>query len=135
LAVNLLTLRPMLAVTDLRRTIDFYCGKLGFHCRSTFGDPAVWCNLERDGVSLMFNAPPADDVRRDVPLRSRDYSIFYFNVADVLALRAELAGRGVDVSDLRVTVYGMKEFEVRDPDGIWLWFGQPTDEPATVSEL
>jgi len=35
---------------------------------------------------------------------------------------------------LRVTVYGMKEFEVRDPDDIWLWFGQPTDEPATVRE-
>ena len=38
------------------------------------------------------------------------------------------------VSELRVTVHGMKEFEVRDPDDIWLWFGQPTDERATVRE-
>ena len=134
MARTLLNLRPMLAVTDLRQTIDFYCGKLGFRCRDTFGDPPVWCDLEREGIALMFNAPPAEDVRRDVPSRSRDYSILYFNVADAAALRAEFAARGVTVSDLRVTVYQMKEFEVRDPDGIWLWFGQPTNEAATVTE-
>jgi hypothetical protein len=38
------------------------------------------------------------------------------------------------VTDLRITVYGMKEFELRDPDGIWLWFGQGTSEPPTVRE-
>jgi len=128
------TLRPMLAVADLPRTMEFYCTKLGFRCRDTFGDPPVWCDLERDGCALMFNAPPAEDVRRDVPRRSRDYQIFYINTTDVAALRDEFAARGVAVSDLRVTVYQMKEFEVRDPDGIWLWSGQPTHEPPTVSE-
>jgi hypothetical protein len=38
------------------------------------------------------------------------------------------------VTDLRVTVYGMKEFEVRDPENDWLWFGQETDDPPTVCE-
>jgi catechol 2,3-dioxygenase-like lactoylglutathione lyase family enzyme len=134
MAARLTNLRPMLAVTDLPRTMDFYCKKLGFRCRDTFGDPPVWCDLQRDNVAIMFNAPPAEDVRRDVPRRSRDYQIFYFNVPDVAALRAEFAAGGVAVSDLRVTVYGMKEFELRDPDDIWLWFGQPTDEPPTVRE-
>lgn len=124
----------MLAVTDLPRTIAFYCGQLGFTCRETFGQPPVWCDLERDGVSMMFNAPPAGDVQRDVPISSRDYQIFYFNVPDVVGLHDEFSGRGVAVSPLRVTVYGMKEFELRDPDGIWLWFGQPTDDPPTVAE-
>lgn len=134
MTAKLLNGRPMLAVVDLARTMDFYCEKLGFRRRETFGDPPVWCDLERDGVSLMFNAPPAGDVRRDVPRSSRNYSIFYFRASDVAALREEFARRGVAVSDLRVTVYGMKEFEVRDPDDIWLWFGQPTDEPPTVRE-
>lgn len=131
---SLKDLRPMLAVTDLQRTIEFYCTRLGFRCREKFGDPPVWCDLERDGCSLMFNAPPPDDVRRDVPRASRDYQIYYFNVADVVGLRDELTKRGAPVSELRVTVYGMKEFEVRDPDDIWLWFGEPTDEPPTVRE-
>jgi uncharacterized glyoxalase superfamily protein PhnB len=69
-----------------------------------------------------------------VPAASRDYQVFYFNTSDAAGLHAEFAGRGVAVSALRVAFYGMKEFEVRDPDGVWLWFGQPTDEPPTVKE-
>ncbi|USN98792.1 MAG: VOC family protein [Phycisphaeraceae bacterium] len=124
--------RPMLAVQDLRRTIDFYRDKLGFTLGDTFGDPPVWCSLHREGVELMFNQPP--DAAKDVPRRSRDYQVFYINADDVVALRDELLGHGAPCSDLRVTIYGMKEFEVRDPDHIWLWFGQPTDEPPTVTE-
>lgn len=127
-------LRPMLAVTDLPRAVRFYVEKLGFSCCGLHGDPPVWAEVERDGTSLMLNAPPADCVRADVPRSSKNYQIFYFDATDVTALRAEFSARGVAVSDLRVAVYGMKEFEVRDPDDYWLWFGQPTDEPPTVQE-
>lgn len=127
-------LRPMLAVTDLQRTIAFYRDTLGFTLGETFGDPPVWCSMHRDGVEIMFNAPPSEDVRNDVPRRSRDYQIYYIDAPDVVALRDELRRRGAPVSDLRITVYGMKEFEVRDPDEIWLWFGQPTNEAPTESE-
>ena len=123
----------MLAVTDLKRTIAFY-QRLGFQCKSTFGDPPVWCNLYRDGWEMMFNAPPRDSVFRDVPRSSKDYQIFYMNCDDVVALHAEFKKKSLDITELRVTVYGMKEFELRDPDDYWLWFGQPTDEPPTVNE-
>jgi uncharacterized glyoxalase superfamily protein PhnB len=133
--VKLTKLRPMLAVTDLKGTMDFYCTSLGFRCTGTFGHPEpVWCELVRDGVAIMFNAPPRECVERDVPRKSKDYQIFYFNPDDVVGLHAAWKKAGVAVSDLRVTVYGMKEFEVRDPDGYWLWFGQETDDPPTVQE-
>ncbi|MEZ6234633.1 MAG: VOC family protein [Phycisphaerales bacterium] len=127
-------LRPMLAVRDLPATVRFYVEKLGFNCNSMFGNPPVWCDLDRDGVSIMFNAPPREGIERDVPRSARNYQIFYFNCPDAAALREEFLARGVAASDLRVTNYGMKEFEVRDPDDYWLWFGQPTDEPPMVSE-
>jgi len=127
-------LRPMIAVQDLPAVIRFYVEKLGFNCSGLFGNPPVWGEVERDGTAVMLNAPPAADVRRDVPRRSKDYLIHYFNSDDLAALHAEFAGRGVDVSPVRVTVYGMKEFEVRDPEGNWLWFGQETDEAPTVTE-
>lgn len=130
----LFTLRPMLAVTDLPRTIRFYVEKLGFNCNSMFGNPPVWCDLDRDGVSIMFNAPPRDKVLRDVPRPSKDYQVFYFNTPDVTALHAEFTRRGLSPTPLRVTVYGMKEFELRDPDDYWLWFGQATDESPTVTD-
>lgn len=132
--VGFASLRPMLAVTDLPATVRFYVEKLGFNCCGLHGEPPVWAELERDGVAIMFNAPPRQCVERDVPKASRDYQIFYFNVQDAAALREEYRGRGVSVSDLRVAFYGMKEFEVRDPEGHWLWFGRPTDEPPTVRE-
>ncbi len=129
---HLTSIRPMLATSDLQRTINFYTGKLGFNLAATAG--TVWCHLSRDGVDLMFNAPPAADIARDVPQKSRNYQIFYFYPDDVAALHAEFTSRGVTCTPLRVTVYGMKEFEVRDPEGYWLWFGEPTDEHPTVTE-
>lgn len=132
--MKLTSLRPMLAVTDLNRTIAFY-QRLGFRLTGTFGRPEpVWCELVRDGVAIMFNAPPRAEVERDVPLKSKDYQIFYINSDDMAAQHRAFKSAGLAVTDLRVTVYGMKEFELRDPDGYWLWFGQPTDEPPTVRE-
>ena len=124
----------MLAVADLSRTIGFYTNRLGFRLTSRFGDPPSWCMLRRDDVELMFNAPPRADVERDVPRKSKDYQVFYIYPDDVAALHAQLKRDGVAVTDLRVTVYGMKEFELRDPDGYRLWFGQETDDAPTVRE-
>jgi hypothetical protein len=46
-------------------------------------------------------------------------------------LHAEAKRKEFQMSDLRMTFYGMKEFEVRDPDGHILWFGQETDVHPT----
>ena len=131
--MKLLSLVPMLATTDLKRTIEFYTN-LGFKVKNTFGDPPVWVCLDRDGVEIMFNAPPRAEVTKDLPLRAKDYQVFYFKPNDVAALHVEYKSRGVPVTPLRVTVYHMKEFEVRDPEGYWLWFGQETKEPPTVTQ-
>jgi hypothetical protein len=50
---------------------------------------------------------------------------------NVVDLHAEAKRTELRVRDLRGTFYGMKDFEVRDPDGHILWFGQGTDEPPT----
>ena len=57
---------------------------------------------------------------------------FYFYPDNVVALHESLKSRGYTVSDLRVTFYQMKEFEMEDPDGYQLWFGQETDESPTL---
>jgi uncharacterized glyoxalase superfamily protein PhnB len=58
-------------------------------------------------------------------------AIYYFYPENVVDLHAEVKRKELQASDLRATFYGMKEFEVRDPDGHILWFGQETDEPPT----
>lgn len=124
----------MLAVTDLPGAVRFFVEKLGFNCSAMHRNPPVWAQVERDGVEVMLNAPPVEEVRRDVPRSSRDYQIYSFDVKGVVDLHAEFAAKGVAVSPLRVAFYGMKEFEVRGPDALWLWFAEPTEEPPTACE-
>ncbi len=132
--MQLKRLVPMLSVADLARTIGFYCNELGFRCTGQFGDPdPVWCFLERDGVALMFNQPPAEEMT-GLPQRAKDFQIYYCYPDDVVALHQAWQQRGLSVTDLRVTEYGMREFELRDPDGYWLWFGQNASDPPTVQE-
>jgi catechol 2,3-dioxygenase-like lactoylglutathione lyase family enzyme len=124
---------PMLSVTDLGQTIGFYRDELGFNVTNSFGSPPVWCFLERDGIALMFNQPPAAEMA-ELPRRARDFQVYYCYPDDVVALHQAWRQKGLPVTDLRVTVYGMREFELRDPDGYWLWFGQSTGDPPTVQE-
>jgi catechol 2,3-dioxygenase-like lactoylglutathione lyase family enzyme len=134
LTMTLARLVPMLSVEDLDCTIAFYRDRLGFKVMGTFGSPKpVWCHLKRDDVSLMFNFP-GDYIKNDLPRRAKDFQIYYIYPRDVAALHATWRASGVPVSDLRVTDYGMKEFELRDPDGYWLWFGQDTAEPPAVGQ-
>ena len=131
---KLASLVPMLSVADLARTMAFYRDKLDFKVLNTFGSPApFWCMLGRDSVKLMFNFP-GSTIETDLAQRSRDFQVFYFYPDDVRKLHAEWQAKGIAVTDLRVTDYGMREFELRDPDGIWLWFGQDTSDPPTEKE-
>ncbi len=127
-------LRPMLACADLPGAVRFYVEKLGFNCNAMHGNPPVWAEVERDGTAIMLNAPPAERVRSDVPRCSRDYQVYYFDAEDIESLHREFLSRGVEVTPLRVAFYQMKEFEVRDPENHWLWFGEPTEDPPTERE-
>ena len=52
----------------------------------------------------------------------------------MVALHRELTRAGIEVGELSVTFYRMKEFSFLDPDGHTLTFGQGTDEPPTPEE-
>ena len=132
--MTLKELIPLLSVADLKQTTAFYCERLGFRVINTFGDSEPrWCMLARDEINLMFNQPPAEEMA-ELPQRAKDFQIFYFYPDDVAALHAGWKAAGLEVGDLRVAIYGMKEFDLRDPDGYWLCFGQSTDEAPTVTE-
>ena len=132
--MKLNALVPMLSVSDLKRTMSFYRDRLGFHVVNTFGDPEPrWCMMDRDGVRIMFNQPPSQEMAK-LPQHAKDFQIFYFYPDDVVTLHSDWNRGGLPVTDLRVTFYGMKEFELRDPDGYWLWFGQSSSDPPTVED-
>jgi catechol 2,3-dioxygenase-like lactoylglutathione lyase family enzyme len=137
--VKLKNLVPMLGVADVRRSRKFYEEALGMACVNTFERDGTlfWCMLYPElswtrpdpaPGAVMLTKLPESCLKGD--LRSARKGIyFYFYPSDAGSLHSSLKTRGYQVSDLRVTIYRMKEFELDDPDGYQLWFGQPTDEP------
>ena len=58
-----------------------------------------------------------------MPMAPRQ-SVLYFYPDDVTAYHRDARAKGLDVPDLEVTFYGMREFRIDDPDGNRLWIGQ-----------
>ncbi len=134
--MKLKNLVPMMPVTDIHRSIAFYQDALGFTVHDKHTDEQgqwLWCHLQSGNVELML-AFRREGIDRAHQRQARGAIVFYFYPDDVAALHAALQQKRLAPGDLRVTFYGMKEFELKDPDGHTLWFGQPTREPATHRE-
>lgn len=124
---NLGAISPFFIVSNVDRTIAFYCDKLGFEER--FREPNVdpfFAIVGRDTVQLFVKAEksvsPQPNHTRHVHMR---LDAFVY-VEDPDALAAEFAGRGVDFSEpLKDTNDGLRGFEICDPDGYVLFFGRP----------
>jgi len=51
---RVLATTPLLIVSDLQRSVDFYAEKLGFVEPAVLGDPPSLAMLNRDGFDLML---------------------------------------------------------------------------------
>ena len=118
---------PMLRARDLRKTLTFYRDDLGMKLLGTWKHEGrtVWaCLGSKDRDQVMLYAQGSQKGKES------NYTIYYFKSYAVRALHARLKRRGRKVSKLGVTVYGMREFYLKDPDGRELTFGQPTSDPS-----
>jgi uncharacterized glyoxalase superfamily protein PhnB len=122
---QLLKVSPYFFVEDIVRAAEYYRDKLGFHFDRYWGEPACFVMVRRDGMQLMlrsgaFGGRPQPNQRLD-----RYSWDAYIYVRDVDALHAEFAVKGADIVRLPEDQdYECRDFEVRDPDGYVLCFGQ-----------
>lgn len=123
---TLTALAPMLAVDDLRETIEFYA-TIGFACQGTFevdGQP-VWCSLERDGIRLMFTWDPPhthDDGSEHTHQPGMEGSLYLY-CEEIDALWEELRDKAPVQLEIGDRDYGMRDFAITDPNGYVLLFG------------
>jgi uncharacterized glyoxalase superfamily protein PhnB len=102
-------------VRDLAASIAYYRDALGFTVAFEYGDPAFYAGVCRDEVAIHLRAGA-----RWVPGNG---AIAVF-VEDVDALHGELVARGANVLNPPQNYpYGMRDFDVADPDGNQLTFG------------
>jgi uncharacterized glyoxalase superfamily protein PhnB len=117
---------PVLLVRDVPRAHRYYASALGFGAPRMWGEPPTFCIVRRDGLELMLSQVDAGDAFRTNGSYGHRIDA-YFWVSDVDALHAEFTEKGAEVTSApEDRFYGCREFEVRDPDGHVLCFGQET---------
>ena len=125
---------PMLATGEIEESIRFYRDVLGFELRDKFesGGRLWWCEIARDGRSIMLTQHEVDVHAPGARSGFAQTSINVYLSEGVETLHERLVGEGRAVSELRVTFYGMKEFDLKDPSGYSVLIGEATSEPPTV---
>jgi len=113
---------PVLRSSDYERSCAFYRDLLGFDIHEEGGDPPRFGIYVRDGAILFINAwdggPPASPGGWEA----------YIHVREIADLHDAWREAGVPVTRaLTDTVYGMQEFEITDPDGNVICFGESND--------
>ena len=111
-------------VRDLTVSLAYYRDALGFDVTFQYGEPTYYVCLCRDEVALhLRNAREPDWVAGHTAL-----CVF---VDDVDGLHAELARRGAQiVKPPQDYAYGMRDFDVTDPDGNSITFGMESKTGA-----
>ena len=109
----------VLQVSDVAASVAYYA-RLGF------AHSGAW----RDGETPLFAIVQRGDVTLALqllrePLRVNTHWAAYIYVSDIEALHAEFAAQGLAPSEIhRPAHYGCDDFDVVDPDGHRLAFGQ-----------
>ena len=119
----------MLICDDVQESIEFYTSALGFSVvdrMDTVGKTG-WASLNNGAVQLMLASP--DYIPEPKKSEGRySQAMYYFYPEDLDSLYSEIRQRGFEVTDITARFYGMKEFEMLDPSGHVLVFGQETEE-------
>ena len=123
---RLIEVTPTLRADDVAALAAWYRDALGFEIQMLWGEPATYCRVRRDGAELAIgqlgpNFGPAS---------------VYAIVSGVDALYAELRGSGATISrEPADAEYRMRDFEVTDPEGNRICFGEAVERIAGAASM
>ena len=109
----------ILPVSDVAAAIDFYVNKLGFDCTFQWQDPPTYAVVKSGDIGI------------HLPLREEDYQVSQGHVHlaifvhDVDAVYEQCLKNGVKShAEIGDRDYGMRDFDIMDPDGFIIGFSQ-----------
>jgi catechol 2,3-dioxygenase-like lactoylglutathione lyase family enzyme len=119
---TLLAAEPQLFVADITASCDFYSSKLGFAVAFTYGEPAFYGQVFRDGARLNLRCSTAPVI--DPKLRDSEHLLSAsITLDDAKPLFLEFQAAGVEFHQpLKTEPWGARTFIVRDPDGNLILF-------------
>jgi catechol 2,3-dioxygenase-like lactoylglutathione lyase family enzyme len=107
---------PVFPVSDIGAAVAFYRERLGFDLGWIWGDPPTLANVCRGTISIMLALDPSKAGSGEANVGLRGVDAYY----------RELQTRHVQVGELDDRHYGMRDFDLVDPDGNRFVFGEPT---------
>jgi catechol 2,3-dioxygenase-like lactoylglutathione lyase family enzyme len=109
---------PRIPVPDIESALAFYIDLLGFDLAWKWGEPLTHAGICRDSVSLdLIVVPPG----------RQGTAMAYIRLERIDAYYTELRARNVTTSGIGNRAYGLRDFEVVDPSGNRLAFGEPLE--------
>jgi catechol 2,3-dioxygenase-like lactoylglutathione lyase family enzyme len=114
---------PCLLVADMRRSLDFYVGVVGFTQTGYYpieSDP-IRTEVRRDGVAIILFT----ETFRAYAERPTFSGALYVFPESVDRLAKELRDKVRFEWGPEDTDFGIREFAIRDPDGYTLVFAEP----------
>ncbi len=127
-------LTPMLMSADVPKSIEFYQRALGLEVegRDDTVGKSGWASLIKGPIHLMLASPTYVPEGKRVDGRFPQ-SMYYFYVDEIEALHERVTKAGQSPTPIEQRFYDQKEFELVDPDGHVLVFGQhsPSEDSKT----
>lgn len=109
-------------VRDVVASASYYRDKLGFELSFEYGQPTYYVGLCNGGVQIHLVAA------HHAPRQPGQGAVAIF-VDDVDGLHADLVQRGANIIKAPADQpYGLRDFDVADPDGNMLFFGTESPE-------
>lgn len=127
---NLKEMAALFVVKDVVASAEYYRDRLGFTFNQYWGDPPCFVMVQREGMTFMLQTEekPGEGVQPN-HLRQPHAWDAYIWANDGQALLEEFRANGANIiREPETTFYGMVEFEVQDPDGYVICFGQDAEE-------
>ncbi len=118
---------PTLKTENLRRTVEFYCDRLGFTVDTLWPEEEpTFCILDRGGVHLMFYE---DRERREsAPSMTGQLRI---DMDDLMTLYEAVKNHVRTEWGPEVYHYGRREVSIKDCNGYSLVLSEATTDPPT----
>ncbi len=109
----------VLAVSNVSESVEFYCFKLGFDLISSYGNPLYYAEVKRDQAQslMLLDQRTAGSPAGHVSLA------FYSSNIDMI-YEEFLSTEVIIKENIENKAYGMREFQIVDPDGYLIVFRQ-----------
>jgi len=120
-AIETHQITPVLQVSDLNKSLEFYVDVLGFTTEFTFG--GYYAGVKIGDLVIHLNMQDASSDRTG----KGSVYIFCQGGVDEYYERVVAKGAGISSDPPREYEYGMKDFRLSDPDGNWITFGQEAE--------